>query len=238
MRRLVLTSLVLLAALAWATVHAETVVRRGVRLDRHGLIPAPLLRQALASLRRHRGGGANRRRIGGADLARPSGQPRFFFVNLRDGSVIQMRTTHGKGSDPDAVGRAVQVSNAIGSAASSIGGYVTAESYDSPAHGGLAVRLDGLDPTDSNARCRCVVVHAANTARGENYASEDWVRRYGVAGRSDGCLAFANEDFPAVLRRLTPGTFLFVGPNSLPVSTATDQGGCACPDSPAAAAPG
>ena len=197
-------------------------MRAGVLLDRHGLIPRSLLREALAGLKTHGGQVANRRRIAIVDLSRPSGEPRFYVLNLHDGSVRLMATTHGKGSDPDQVGRAVRVSNAPGSMASSVGGYLTGEGYYSAAHLSQAVRLDGLDPTDADARCRCIVIHEADRSDGQNYASAAWIAAHvgadgkGQAGRSDGCFAFSREDMPYVLRRMTAGTFLYAGPANLP----------------------
>jgi hypothetical protein len=151
-----------------------------------------------------------------------------------------MATTHGKGSDPDQTGRVVRVSNAVGSLASATGAYLTAEAYDSPAHFSRAVRMDGLDPTNSNARCRCLVIHAANRSDGQNYASPAWIAVHvgvdgrGQAGRSDGCFAFSAEDYPYVLRRMVPGVFIYAGPADLPQWTpdpSADQPAC-CPEAP------
>ena len=210
-----------LAPAAEARWRPAPVFRHGVRLDRNGLIPRALLHEALASLRAHRGRVADGRRIAVVDLARRSDEPRFYVLNLRDGSVRNLVTTHGKGSDPDQTGRAVRVSNAIGSLASSTGGYLTGEAYDSPAHLSRAVRLDGLDPTNANARCRCIVIHQANRKDGQNYASAAWIAAHqgqagkGQAGRSDGCFAFSGEDYPYVLERMVPGVFIYAGPASL-----------------------
>jgi hypothetical protein len=226
-RRILVLALALLASAAAQSAHARAwrpprVVRAGVLLDRHGLIERRLLRAALASFRAHFGEVENRRRIAIVDLSQPSERPRFYVLNLRDGSVRLVVTTHGAGSDPDQVGHAVRVSNAAGSLASSVGAYVTAEAYDSPAHRSRAVRLDGLDPTDSNARCRCIVMHEANRADGQNYASRAWIRAHvgadghGQAGRSDGCFAFSSEDMPYVMWRMAPGTFIYAGPAGLP----------------------
>lgn len=240
---------VLCAALAGpAEAHAwrpPRVVRHGVLLDRHGLIPRALLQTALRSLKAHSARVENWRRIAVADLSRPSGEPRFYVLNLRDGSVRLMVTTHGAGSDPDQTGHAVRASNAPGSLASSTGGYVTAEAYDSPAHRSRAVRLDGLDPTNSNARCRCLVIHAANRSDGQNYASRTWISAHvgsdglGQAGRSDGCFAFSGEDYPYVLKRMVPGTFIYAGPARLPQwspDAGTAQADC-CPEAKASAEP-
>jgi hypothetical protein len=206
-------------AAAWTP---SPVMRHGVRLDRNGLIDRRLLKEALRSLDAHRAQVTSRRRIAVADLARPSGQPRFYVLNLRDGSVRLVVTTHGKGSDPAQTGHAVRASNAVGSLASSTGAYLTGEAYDSPAHLSRAVRLDGLDPTNANARCRCIVIHQANRSDGQNYASRAWIEAHvgadgrGQAGRSDGCFAFSGEDYPYVLGRMVPGAFIYAGPARLP----------------------
>lgn len=199
----------------------------GVQLDKNGIINPALLAAALESLKVHNASVSNQRRIAIADVGSDSRLLRFYVVNLTDGSVRPLVTTHGKGSDPDNLGHAQRVSNIPGSLATSTGAYVTAEHYYSDKHQSSAVRLDGLDPSNSNARCRCVVVHAANRKDGQNYASTEWLKRYGRAGRSDGCLAFAKEDFAYVLDRLSPGTFLFVGPVSLPSFT-HGNGECLC----------
>ena len=228
-------SLVLAAApLAEARWRPAPVFRHGVKLDRHGLIPRPLLREALASLKAHRVQAANPGRMAVVDLARHSDEPRFYVLNLRDGSVRNLVTTHGKGSDPDQTGRAVRVSDVPGSLASSTGAYVTGEPYDSTAHLSRAVRLDGLDPTNSGARCRCIVIHQANRADGQNYASAAWISAHvgadghGQAGRSDGCFAFSGEDYPYVLGRMAPGTFIYAGPASLPQWTPAPAGSANC----------
>ena len=239
-RLLALTIMLAAAPAAEARWRPAPVFRHGVTLDRNGLIPRPLLREALASLLAHRGQVTGRRRIAVVDLSRRSDEPRFYVLNLHDGSVRNLVTTHGKGSDPDQTGRAVRVSNAVGSLASSTGGYVTAEQYDSPAHLSRAVRLDGLDPTNSNVRCRCIVIHEANRRDGQNYASAAWIAAHqgqdgrGQAGRSDGCFAFSGEDYPYVLRRMGPGVFIYAGPTRLPQWTpdATASADC-CPEAPA-----
>ena len=220
---------------------AERIVWRRVVLDRHGLIQRPLLRAALRSLKAHKAQVTDWDRIAIVDLSRPSYLPRFYLLSLEDGSVLSAVTTHGRGSDPDQTGRAVRVSNVQGSLASSTGAYVTGEAFDSLTHLSRAIRLDGLDPTNSSARCRCIVIHEANRMDGQNYASRAWISAHvgndgkGQAGRSDGCFAFSDEDFPFILTRMTPGTFIYAGPTRLPQWTPVVPPPDCCPE---AALPG
>ena len=214
----------------------ERIVRRGVVLDRRGLINRALLRAALRSLRAHSAQVTDRDRIAIVDLSRPSYLPRFYLLSLDDGSVLSVVTTHGRGSDPDQTGRAVRVSNVQGSLASSTGAYVTGEAFDSLTHLSRAIRLDGLDTTNSSARCRCIVIHEANRMDGQNYASQAWISAHvgndgkGQAGRSDGCFAFSDEDFAYILPRMAPGTFIYAGPAQLPQWTPVVAPTDCCPE--------
>ncbi len=64
------------------------------------------------------------------------------------------------------------------------------------------MRLAGLDPTNSNAEAREIVVHSAW------YVGPDMVRAHGMLGRSEGCFAVSQTDLPQVLQRLGPGRLL------------------------------
>ncbi len=123
------------------------------------------------------------------DASQPATAQRFTVVDL-DGPVPQvvMRTTvaHGVGSDPDGDGVVERFSNQPNSLATSLGQYKVAEPYFSDKWQSTAYRLDGLDPTNSNARSRAVVLHPSR------YVREDY------AGRSWGCPALSFEDFKAL----------------------------------------
>jgi hypothetical protein len=68
---------------------------------------------------------------------------------------------------------------------------------------GRSMRLDGLDPTNSNALSRAIVVHGAW------YVSEEMIRFSGVLGRSQGCFAVANSSLPEIMTALGPGRLIF-----------------------------
>jgi hypothetical protein len=65
------------------------------------------------------------------------------------------------------------------------------------------VRLGGLDPDNSNAFPRAIVMHQAS------YAAPAHVTRWGRLGRSNGCFAFGPEVFPSAMYRLAGGRLLY-----------------------------
>jgi hypothetical protein len=143
-----------------------------------------------------------RRDIAGvADFAVHSALPRFHFANLEAGTVTSWRVAHGTGSDPEHDGWLKHFSNVEGSNATSRGAYVTWEWYTG--RYGTSVRLGGLDPDNSNALDRLIVLHAAEYARPEH------VDRWGRLGRSNGCFALAPDDFLVALTHLSGGRLLY-----------------------------
>lgn len=150
----------------------------------------------------HRVGDAIERRdvVGIADYSQPSSRPRFHLVEMASGAVSSYLVAHGRGSDPDHSGWLQRFSNAPGSNASSQGAYLTSDHYTGK-HG-RSMRLVGLDPTNSNALTRAIVVHGAW------YANPSVLREHGQLGRSEGCFAFAESQVDDILQRLGPGRLL------------------------------
>ena len=144
-----------------------------------------------------------RRDIAGvADFGLPSSMPRLHFANLEAGTVRSFLVTHGKGSDPDHDGFLHWFSNEPGSLATSRGAYISYEWYVGKY--GVSIRLGGLDPDNSNALNRAIVMHSAA------YAAPAMLEKFGKLGRSDGCLAMApGDDFNAALTQLSGGRVIF-----------------------------
>ena len=143
-----------------------------------------------------------RRDIAGiADFSAHSSLPRFHFANLEQGTVTSYLVAHGTGSDPEHDGWLKWFSNEPGSNATSRGAYVSWEWYKG--RYGTSIRLGGLDPDNSNALDRAIVMHAADYARPEH------VDRWGRLGRSNGCFAMAPDDFLYALAQLSGGRLLF-----------------------------
>lgn len=65
------------------------------------------------------------------------------------------------------------------------------------------MRLYGLDPDNSNAEARAIVVHGAW------YANPDMIEKWGKLGRSDGCFAFPEDDLMQIIARVGPGRLIF-----------------------------
>jgi len=162
-----------------------------------------LLRRALTALELYGALIAHRDFLGIADFSLPSRSPRFHLLNLSDGSVRSHWVAHGRGSDPAHTGWLERFSNEPHSNATSAGAYRTGDSYVG-AHGS-SVRLEGLDPTNSNAAARAIVVHGAW------YVSEEMIGRWGMLGRSEGCFAIADSSLDEVLARLGHGRLIYAG---------------------------
>jgi hypothetical protein len=136
-----------------------------------------------------------------ADFARPSYLPRFHFVNLENGTVRSFLVAHGRGSDPQHDGWLKMFSNQHGSLATSRGSYLTCEWYNGKY--GTSIRLVGLDPDNSHALGRAIVVHPAT------YVDPSMISRWGKIGRSEGCFAMAPADFNEALWNLSGGRLLY-----------------------------
>jgi hypothetical protein len=165
-------------------------------------LPASLLARARAARDRLGSRIISSETIGIVDFAAPSRAARFHIVHLPSGRSQALLVAHGRGSDPSHSGWLERFSNAPGSAASSAGAYVTGETYEGK-HG-HSRRLIGLDPQNSNAEARAIVIHSAW------YVGPDMVRTTGKLGRSEGCLAVAPADLDLVLTRLGAGSLIYV----------------------------
>ncbi|MES2493507.1 MAG: murein L,D-transpeptidase catalytic domain family protein [Pseudomonadota bacterium] len=139
--------------------------------------------------------------VGVVDFALPSALPRFHFANLERGEVRSFLVTHGKGSDPEHDGFLKTFSNVPNSLASSRGAFVTYEWYTG--RYGTSIRLNGIDPDNSMALERNIVLHPAW------YANPDMLDKWGKLGRSDGCFAMAETDFNHALWHLSGGRLIY-----------------------------
>jgi hypothetical protein len=160
-----------------------------------------MVARARAAFDRHRASLDHIDVVGIADYTKPSADPRFYLLDTNSGRVTRHLVAHGRGSDPEHTGFVQRFSNQPGSEASSNGAYVTGEYY--PGHYGRAMRVRGLDSSNSNAESRAIVVHSAW------YAEPGVLASMGRLGRSEGCFALSYASLQEVLERLGPGRFLY-----------------------------
>ena len=188
-----------LASLASGSAGAR--LARGPTESVDGQIDPGLLRRALDALEQHHDSIGYQDFVGVADFSLPSRSPRFHLVSLADGNVRSHLVAHGRGSDPVHTGWLERFSNEPHSNATSAGAYRTGSLYVG-AHG-RSMRLEGLDPTNSNALARAIVVHGAW------YVNEEMIGRSGMLGRSQGCFAVADSSLPEIMARLGPGRLIY-----------------------------
>lgn len=168
-----------------------------------GALEPALLEQAKVALETHAQALSVRDRLVLADYSVPSRVARLHLVDLLNGTVRRLLVSHGRGSDPGHSGWLEHFSNVPGSLASSAGAYCAGAEY--VGKHGRSQRLIGLEPTNSNAEARAIVVHGAW------YVGPDMVRQHGKLGRSEGCFAVAPDDLATFMNHLQPGTLLFAG---------------------------
>jgi hypothetical protein len=162
---------------------------------------AALLERAKAALDRHADAFTLRDRMAIVDFDAPSKDMRMHIVDLIGGQSSSYLVSHGRGSDPAHSGFLHSFSNEPNSLASSQGAFKTGDMYFG--QHGRSMRLIGLDPHNSNAEARAIVVHGAD------YVSEDHVAAWGKCGRSEGCFAVAPHLVPQVLGLLGSGRMLY-----------------------------
>ncbi len=171
-------------------------------LDPQRLVRPELMSRAMAALDIHHERLPLRDRMYLVDFQKFSGDTRLFEVDLIGGRVTALRTSHGRGSDPEHSGFARRFSNEPDSHMSSVGAYATAGPSWGPQQG-PNVLLDGLEYTNNLARDRAIIVHGAD------YAEPTFLEREGKLGRSYGCFSTAHADLPMLRERMGQGRLLF-----------------------------
>lgn len=168
-------------------------------------LSATLLDPLLKHYQEIRGTLDNPRYVALVNYRQPSWEPRFYLIDPRQSQVIATyRVAHGRGSDPNHDGYAMHFSDRPGSRMSSVGFYITGDTYISPKEGhGLSLRLEGLSRSNHHAADRHIVIHA------NDYMEPGFIRRYGKPGRSYGCLTFSKADRDEVVEYLAGGALIY-----------------------------
>lgn len=171
--------------------------------DPSHLINTKLLRAATLYFHKNKAKFANQKALTIIDFSLHSSKKRFFLMNVVTGDVWSTYTAHGNGSDPGSYdvssGFAKVFSNDAGSNATSLGPYVTDETY-SGKHG-YSLRLKGLASTNSNAYSRAIVIHGAS------YVLDEARKQ----GRSQGCPALPMEYYEKVINLVKGGSLIYAG---------------------------
>lgn len=134
------------------------------------------------------------------DFTKSSCDKRFYTIDLENKKVLfHSLVSHGRNTGQD---KANAFSNKPESFQSSLGFYVTGEEYVGSK--GYSMRLDGTEAGINDLmRERQVVMHDAE------YVSEDWVKKYGRLGRSQGCPALPKEISKQVIDTIKHRTAIF-----------------------------
>jgi hypothetical protein len=192
----------LLGLMAGLPAIGRAATQHGLAAAATGVNPA-LVARALDAVARHHALIWSRDVVAIADFGLPSAMPRLHLVNILTGTTTSLRVAHGRGSDPEHTGMLQSFSDAVGSAATSEGAYLTGPTYTG-VHG-LSRRLMGLDPTNAHAEERAIVIHSAW------YADAAVLPQQGKLGRSDGCFAVSPADIALLLATLGEGRLLYAG---------------------------
>lgn len=134
------------------------------------------------------------------DYSLPSSEPRLFVFNLVTQKLLfRELVAHGRNSGGD---RASFFSNDSGSLASSLGLYVTADTY--VGNNGYSLRLKGLEEgINDMAWDRAIVMHGAY------YVSREAIKAFGRLGRSWGCPAVRAEIAGKIINTVRGGSPIF-----------------------------
>lgn len=177
----------------------EAVLANYQHVDAGHVIDTRLLAKALLFFHLNKSHLKNTRVMAVIDYSMKSSSKRFHMIDMKTGSVWSTNVAHGKGSDTNNDGYAEQFSNTPDSKMTSLGAYVTAETYSG--NYGYSMRLDGVSSTNSNARVRAIVLHGAY------YVLPASVQ----AGRSWGCPAVPITQRTAIIDYLKGGSLIFAG---------------------------
>lgn len=134
------------------------------------------------------------------DYSKPSYEKRLWVFDLKSGRALYNTwVSHGRNSGDV---QPTAFSNKVHSLQSSVGVFLTGESY--VGNLGYALRLNGLEPgINDNAYRRATVIHGAR------YVNAETVRRYGRVGTSWGCPAVSKDLVAPIINTIKNNTLIF-----------------------------
>ncbi|HVI47662.1 MAG TPA: murein L,D-transpeptidase catalytic domain family protein [Chitinophaga sp.] len=135
------------------------------------------------------------------DFSLPSSQKRLFVIDLKNKLLLfNTLVAHGRNSGTL---NASTFSNKLNSYKSSLGFYVTGDTYNG--EHGYSLRLEGEEAgINDNALNRGIVIHSAA------YVDETLIKSQGYIGRSLGCPAIPEKIHRKVIEAIRNGSCLFL----------------------------
>lgn len=142
----------------------------------------------------------NERYLTVIDMSLSSNIERFFLIDMYNQAIVyRSLVAHGVGTGDEF---ATDFSNTNSSHKSSLGFYLTGETYNGKHD--FSLKLDGLEPYNNKARERGVVIHAAD------YVSYDFIEANGRLGRSYGCPSLPRENYFDIINKIKDKSCLFI----------------------------
>jgi hypothetical protein len=198
MNKLLLRLSIVFTIMVLVTIQASAINWEDYQhLDPEKKVPTQALQQALQYYDQIKDKISNPSVLTVIDYTQHSGKKRFYLIDMKTGHVEALRVAHGQGSDSNHDGWAEKYSNQPNSKATSIGFYLTNETYSGKY--GLSLRLDGLSTTNNKARERAVVVHGAP------YVND----HQGLIGRSWGCPALDEKISHRLIETIKNGSLIY-----------------------------
>lgn len=135
------------------------------------------------------------------DFSKPSGDKRLFIIDIEAAKLLYNTfVAHGKNSG---FTTPTKFSNKIGSLKSSLGFYLTGQTYTG--RHGYSLLLEGLENgINDNARKRGVVIHGAN------YVNKKCAEQNNRIGRSWGCPSVSPELSREIIDVIKDGSVLYI----------------------------
>ncbi|EKD32224.1 MAG: hypothetical protein ACD_77C00145G0005 [uncultured bacterium] len=136
------------------------------------------------------------------DYSQSSNKKRLYVIDLKN-KILLFNTfvAHGRNTGEE---YAKSFSNDEGSYKSSLGFYIT-EHPIIGSHTGFSLQIDGVEKGfNDHAVQRAIIIHAAE------YATENFIKKYGRLGRSYGCPSLPPEMNKPIIDAIKGGTCLFL----------------------------